>query len=191
VRQLNIFNFMGLDGDLRDPIEDISWHLRDEESIEFFERSLIRDNILLFGRVTYLIMAAYWPMPHSPQRNPKLAEQMNAAQKIVFSRTLSRADWSNTTLVKNDAVDELRKMKQEPGKNMTILGSGALLTQLAEQGLIDRFDFMLDSIAIGAGTPVCRDIKTKLTLKLTGLRKFKSGILLLTHQPTSRGMRSP
>ncbi|HZE85422.1 MAG TPA: dihydrofolate reductase family protein, partial [Puia sp.] len=114
---------------------------------------------------------------------PALAEGMNKAEKIVFSRTLKKADWNNTRIVKDNIGDEIRKLKQGSGKDMTLLGSGSILTQLAEQGLIDEYLFMVDPVAIGDGTPIFKGLRQELRLELTMTRAFKSGVLLLSYRP--------
>jgi dihydrofolate reductase len=85
--------------------------------------------------------------------------------------------------VSGDISAEVRKMKQGAGPGMTILGSGSIITQFAAAGLIDQYQFMIDPIAIGAGTPVLSGIPAPLKLKLTGTRTFKSGSVLLTYVP--------
>ena len=89
---------------------------------------------LLFGRITYELMASYWPTPVADQHNPAVAKGMNSMAKVVFSRTLDQASWNNTRLVKGDLVSEVRKMKNEPGPGMAILGSGSIVAQLAPAG---------------------------------------------------------
>jgi len=143
-------------------------------------------NTLLFGRVTYEQMASYWPTPHAIKNDPIVAEGMNNADKIVFSRTLKKVEWSNTRLVKDNIEEEIKKMKQMPGKNMTLLGSGSILTQFAEQGLIDGYQIMVNPVVLGDGTPIFKGIKHKLNLKLTTTRTFRNGIVLLCYQPVEK-----
>lgn len=137
---------------------------------------------LLFGRVTYEMMAGYWASPEAKKNDPIVAEGMNKADKVVFSRTLKKAEWNNTRLAKGDPGEEVRKMKQMSGKDMAVLGSGSIVTQLAELGLIDEFQIMVDPVVLGDGTPLLQGIKHKLDLKLTGTRAFKSGVVLLSYQ---------
>jgi dihydrofolate reductase len=112
-----------------------------------------------------------------------VAEGMNNADKIVFSKTLKKAEWNNTRVVKDNIVEEVKKMKRMPGKDMTLMGSGSILTQFAEQGLIDEFQIRVDPIVLGDGTPIFKNIKRKLNLKLTMTRTFKSGAVLHCYQP--------
>jgi dihydrofolate reductase len=181
--RVSAFNFVTLDGYFEGPKRDISWHKHDADGTAYAVEGLKSGNALLFGRVTYELMASYWPTPVAIQNDPVVAEGMNKAEKIVFSRTLKRAEWNNTRLVSDNMGDEVRKMKQIPGKDMTLLGSGSILTQLAEEGLIDEFQFMVNPVALGEGTPIFKNIKHRLNLKLTSTRTFKNGNVLLCYQP--------
>jgi dihydrofolate reductase len=183
MRKVNVFNFITLNGCYKGPKGDISWHRHGAEENEYATDSLSSESTLLFGRVTYQMMASYWPTPIAIKNDPIAAEGMNNSDKIVFSRTLKNVEWNNTRLVKDNIAEEIRKMKQMPGKDMTILGSGSIVTQFAEQGLIDEYQIMVDPVVIGDGTPIFKDIKHKLDLKLTMTRTFKSGVVLLCYQP--------
>ena len=181
--KLSVFNFVTLDGYFKGPNEDIGWHRHGAEENEYAAEGLGSGATLLFGRVTYEMMASYWPTPMAMQNDPVVAEGMNKADKIVFSRTLKKPAWRNTKLVSNNIADEISKMKQSSGKDMTLLGSGSIMTQFAEQGLIDEYQIMVDPVVIGNGTPIFKGVKHTLELKLTSTRTFKSGVVLLCYQP--------
>lgn len=181
--RLTSFTFISLNGFFKGPNEDIGWHRHGGEEAEYSAASLQAENILLFGRLTYDVMASFWPTPMALESLPVVAEGMNKADKIVFSRTMKTATWSNTRVVGGDIAGEVRHMKQTSGKNMTILGSGSIVSQLADAGLIDGFQIMIDPVALAEGMPIFSGIKRKLDLKLTASRTFKSGVLLLDYQP--------
>jgi dihydrofolate reductase len=180
---LGVFNFITLNGYYKGPNEDISWHRHGAEESEYAAEGANSESILLFGRITYQMMASYWPTPMAAKNDPVVAEGMNKAEKIVFSRTLRKADWSNTKLVKDDMIEEVKKLKRHGKKDITILGSGSIVTQLAEAGLIDNYQIMVDPVVLGAGIPMFEGLKQKLDLKLTSTRAFKSGVVLLTYKP--------
>jgi dihydrofolate reductase len=181
--KLSVFNFMTLNGYFKGPADDIAWHQHgNEEEGEFAAEGSQSDSIIMFGRKTYEMMAGFWPTEHAIKNMPAVAEGMNKSEKIVFSRTLKKAEWSNTKIISNNMVEEGRKLKIKSKKDMTILGSGSILTQLADAELIDSFQFMIDPIALGAGTPIFQGIKNQLNLKLTSTRAFKSGAVLLSYQ---------
>ena len=183
MRKLSVFNFISLDGYYKDINDGISWHQHDAEGAQLSEDRLSAGNILLFGRVTYDMMASFWPTPMAAESQPVVAEGMNKAEKIVFSRSMKKADWNNTRVVSGDIVEEIKKLKQTPGKDVTILGSGSILTQFASAGLIDEYQIMLDPIAIGSGTSIFQGISHHLDLKLINTKTFRSGTLLLTYRP--------
>jgi dihydrofolate reductase len=186
VRKVSVFNFVTLNGYFEGPKRDISWHRHGEEENEYAAEGLKSGATLLFGRVTYEMMASYWPTPDAIKNDPIVAAGMNNADKIVFSRTLKKAEWNNTRLVKDNIVEEIKKMKQLPGKDMTLLGSGSILTQFAEKGLIDEYQIMVDPVVLGDGTSIFKNTKHKLDLKLTRTRTFKSGVVLLCYQPVDK-----
>lgn len=184
--KVTVFNFVTLNGFFKGPNEDTSWHKHGGEESEYSAENLKSGNTLLFGRVTYEMMASFWPTPMAIENFPIVAEGMNKAEKIVFSRTLKNVAWNNAKVVNGDIAEEVKKMKQRPGKDMTLLGSGSILTQFAEQGLIDEYQIMVDPVVIDDGTPMFQNIKHKLDLKLTGTRTFKSGVVLLCYQPVDK-----
>jgi len=184
--RLAAFNFITLNGFFEGPDRDLSWHGHGGEESKYAVESLESGSTLLFGRVTYEMMAGYWPTPLAVENDPIVARGMNEADKIVFSRTLKTVAWNNTRLVKDDVVEFVKREKPTHGKDMTILGSGSIVAQLAEQGLIDEYQIMVDPVALGAGKTIFKGITAKLDLKLTSSRVFRSGVVLLCYQPTDR-----
>jgi dihydrofolate reductase len=183
MRKLTAYNFLTLNGFFKGPHEDISWHTHGEEEAKYSEESLAQDdNILLFGRKTYEMMASFWPTLQAKQLLPKVAEGMNKAEKIVFSESPFEPEWENTQVISGDIVEKIREIKKSPGKDMTILGSGTIINMFTDYGLIDEYQFMIDSVAIPDGTPVFKNIKQKLDLRLTGSKVFNSGVMLLNYQ---------
>lgn len=182
MRTLSVFNFITLNGFYKGP-DGIGWHKHGGEESQFSADSMKAGNTLLFGRVTYEMMAGFWPTPMAMQHDPATAMGMNNAEKIVFSRSLKNADWNNTTIVSSNLIEEVKRMKKQAGTNMTILGSGSIVSQLTDAGLIDQYQIMIDPVAIGQGTAIFSGIQKQLDLKLTGTRTFKSGVVLLTYVP--------
>ena len=100
--------------------------------------------------------------------------------KIVFSKTLKEASWNNTRLVNGELATEMRKLKEESGPNMCVLGSGTIIAQLAPTGLIDEYQMVLDPVALGKGRTMFDGIKDKLDLKLTRSRVFRNGKIFVS-----------
>jgi dihydrofolate reductase len=188
MRKLGVFNNVTLDGFFVDKNGDMSWAHKSEPDAEwdaFVSGNASGDGQLLFGRVTYELMAGYWPTPLASKNNPVVAAGMNNMPKVVFSRTLNKVSWSNTKLVKGGLAAEVRKMKQETGPDMVILGSGTIVSQLAQEGLIDEFQIVVNPVILGKGRTMFDGIKEKLTLKLTNTRAFANGKVLLNYEPTA------
>ena len=128
MRKLIVFNSVTLDGYFVDMKGDMSWaHNRDPEFNAFVEGNARGGGELLFGRITYELMASYWPTPLAIKNDPVVAEGMNNLPKVAFSRTLEKPTWQNTKLVMGDLPAEIRKMKKAPGKDMVIMGSGSII----------------------------------------------------------------
>ena len=129
------------------------------------------------------MMSNFWPTKMAYDNYPKVAERMNNSDKIVLTNSLKNADWKNTIIFTGNTIDKIRQIKQTPGKNITILGSGSVVTQLTNAGLIDEYEFLIDPIAIGNGTTIFETINTKLDLTLIESKIFKkSGAVLLTYR---------
>lgn len=186
MQKLIVFNNVTADGYFTGANGDFSWAhdgAPDPEFNEFVAGNASGDGQLLFGRVTYELMASYWPTPLAHQNAPVVAEGMNRMPKAVFSRTMDQAAWNNTTLMKGDLVSEVRKLKQESDRGIAILGSGSLVAPLASAGLIDEFQMVINPIVIGAGRTMFDDLKEKLKLKLIKTRTFKSGKIYACYEP--------
>ena len=185
MRKLNIFNFISIDGYYKGVNNDINWHRHGGDESKFSEESLKANNVLLFGRVTYEMMVGFWTSPAAKESLPNVAEGMNKAEKIIFSRTLKKTTWENSRLISDNMIDEVRKLKQTPGNNLTVLGSGSIITQLAGANLIDSYQLMIDPVALGDGTAIFSGMKEKLNLKLIATKVFKSGVILLSYENDS------
>jgi dihydrofolate reductase len=128
-------------------------------------------------------MASYWPTPMAAQNDPVVAEGMNRSRKIVFSRTMKRADWNNTVIIRENVVEEITRLKRKEENDITILGSGSIVSLCAEHGLIDEYQIMIDPVLNGGGGQFCGSIGRQLDLTLTSSRIFKSGVVLLSYHP--------
>lgn len=183
MRKIIFFNLTSLDGYFEGPDRDINWHNVDEEFNEFAIQQTGEFGALLFGRVTYELMAGYWPTDAAKRDDPEIARLMNSLPKIVFSNTLEKAEWENTKLVRDDIVEEVSKLKELPGKDIAIFGSSDLAVTFIDLGLIDEFRIMVNPVVLGEGKPILQGIKSKLELKLLKTRTFKSGNVLLYYEP--------
>jgi dihydrofolate reductase len=186
MRKLIVFNMVSLDGFFVDGKGDMSWaHKNDAEWNTFVSGNASGSGLLVFGRITYQLMASYWPTPMALQNSPIVAKGMNEMPKIVFSRTLDNTSWSNTKLIKGDLAAEVRKLKQESGPDMVILGSGTIVSQLAQQSLIDEYQLAVSPIVLGKGRTLFEGVKEKLNLRLARSRTFGNGTVFACYQPVA------
>ncbi len=137
---------------------------------------------MLFGRVTYDMMAGFWPTPMAMQSLPAVATAMNKAEKIVFSRKMDKPSWNNTSLVRHDIAGAVAKLKRETGDGMVIMGSGSIVAQLAEAGLIDEYQIALSPVILGGGRTMFEGVTTRPTLKRTEARPFENGAVFLRYE---------
>ncbi len=186
MRKLVFQNMVSLDGFFEGPHKwEIDWHTVGEEFNDFAIDALKSADALIFGSVTYQGMAAYWTSAEAGKDDPTVAGYMNNIPKIVFSRTLEKAHWTNTRLVKNDVVGEVAMLKQQPGKDLLIFGSADLASPLIQNNLIDEYRIFINPIVLGEGAPLFKGLKNRLPLKLVDSRIFKNGLVLLVYQPAT------
>lgn len=183
MRKLHVFDNVSLDGFFVDASGDMSWaHRRDEEWNAFASSNASGNGELLFGRVTYEMMAAFWPTPQAAQMLPDVAAGMNTMHKIVVSRTLDTVAWQNTTLLEGDLAAEVRQLKEQPGPDIVILGSGSIVSQLTEARLIDEYQIVLNPVVLGRGRTLFETVAQRLSLRLTKTRSFANGNVVLWYE---------
>lgn len=181
MRKIILFNMVTLDGFFAGLNGEIDWHQVDEEFNDFAVDQLNKAGGFLFGRVTYDLMASYWPTPEAVQDDPGVAGKMNALPKYVFSRTLARVDWNNSHLIQGDAAGEAAKLKQQAGGDLLLFGSATLAAALTAKNLIDEYRLMVNPVILGRGRPLFQNIQERHNLKLLEKRSFQNGNVLLCY----------
>lgn len=156
-----------------------------DESLMDFWTNTIRDSVLAYGRITYQLMVPYWPdVAKNPSAETKsdvdFAQAFDSVPKLVFSKSLTNVEDKNSRLVRTNPEDEIRKLKQEPGKDI-LLGGVALPSHLADLGLIDEFLFVVAPVVVGEGRRLLEGIKQKQQLKLVQTKPFQSGSVALRY----------
>ncbi len=182
-RKLILFMMVSLDGYYEGPGHDISWHTVDEDFNTFAVEQINSVGVIIFGRMTYELMAAYWPTPEALADDPEVTGLMNSTPKLVISRTLAQAEWHNTRLIKDNVAEELTALKQQPGKDLIIFGSGNLVVSLTEMGLIDEYRLMVAPVALGAGKALFSGLTARRGLRLVKSTTFRNGNVLLYYAP--------
>ncbi len=169
---------MSLDGLMEGPNGELDWHVTGDEFAEYVAGMPKSIDTILFGRVTYQMMAQYWPSSTEPE-----AAMMNDLPKLVFSKTLEKVEWKNSRLVKGNIAQEIAKLKQQPGKDIALIGSTDLATTFIRLGLIDEYRIFLNPVVLGRGNPMFKNLKDRMALKLVNSQPFRSGNVLLYYQP--------
>jgi dihydrofolate reductase len=177
-----------LDGYISGPNCELDWHF-DKWAPDIGERlgkELLNTDTILLGRITYEAMAKYWPGKETDTSCPRddipFACMMNKHRKVVYSNTLQKAEWNNSTLIKGNFKDEIKKLKQsgeKENKNIIVYGSVKLVSALTQFGLIDEYQLWMHPIILGKGRSLFRKSKNKSSLELLNTEVFKSGVILL------------
>ena len=180
MRKLHVFESISIDGYFTDARGDLGWaHAgrQDAEFADWVSANASSGGELLFGRKTYQMMESFWPTPMAAQQMPEVAKGMNAARKYVASKTIQPA-WNNTLLLADDLVKSVRDLKAGDGPDITVLGSGSVVAQLGEAGLVDEYQFVIIPIALGSG----RTVFTKnRPLRLLDQRAFRCGNVMVKY----------
>ncbi len=174
MRKVIMWNMVTVDGFFEGPGRDISWFVFDDDLEKYILETQDEADTLIFGRVTYEMMASYWPAAEG-----RIADFMNKAHKVVFSRTLQRADWNNTTLLKDNVPADIAKLKAAQGGDIFLFGSADLASTLVEHDLIDEYRIGFNPLLLGTGTPLFKGGAGKLGLNLLETRPLKSGLVII------------
>ncbi len=177
MRKVIVTMFVSLDGVMEEPAWTMPYW--NDEIAKFKLDELFATDAHLLGRVTYQGFAAAWPSRTDEQG---FADRMNSLPKYVVSTTLEKAEWNNSTIIKENIVEEVSKLKQQPGQDILVAGSGTLVQTLMQHDLIDEYRLLVYPVVLGKGKQLFRD-GSKATLKLVETKAFSSGVVLLRYQP--------
>lgn len=178
MRDVIMWNMVTVDGLFKGPNDEIDWFVFDDELESYILETQKEADTLLFGRKTYEGMASYWP-----QAEGQIADFMNSVPKVVFSRTLNEATWNNTTLIRDNAPEEVMKLKQQPGGDIFLFGSADFAATLIEHNLIDEYQLGINPLVLGAGVPLFKGRQQRLPMTLVETRPLASGLVILHYRP--------
>lgn len=180
-----------LDGFMAGPDCELDWHFDywNDEMAEAVARQLSKADTILLGRITYRAMALYWPYQTTnlsfARQDIAFADMMNSYKKVVFSRTLTHLGWQNSRLVKGGLKKEIRRLKEEKGKNIMVFGSGSIVSALIKSDLIDEYQLWVHPILLGKGKSLFKNSKNKIQLNLFHQEAFSSGVTVFFYKPSS------
>ncbi len=187
MRKLIVFNLVSVDGYFAGEDGDINWHQVDDEFNKFAVEQTKTFGAIIFGRTTYELFESYWPGavadPATAPDDLEIAKTIDEVEKIVFSKTLKEVAWKNSKLLHEVDPEEIKKLKEQEGKDMVIFGSGTIVQALTNLGLVDEYRLMINPIILGKGKPMFKDVKEMHKLKLLNTRTFGNGNVLLYYEP--------
>jgi dihydrofolate reductase len=170
--------FISLDGVVESP-EKWQFDNFDADMGAALEAHITAEDTILLGRVTYQDWAPYWPT----SADEPYASHINNTPKYVFSTTLDKVEWKNSTLVKGSLADEIARLKKLPGKNIGVAGSPTLVRSLLQQNLLDELTLMFHPVIVGKGNRLFKDGSDLKRLKLVASQITSTGVSILTFQP--------
>lgn len=183
MRKVTAGLFMSLDGVVGSPEKWQFPYLSDEVG-EAIGAAMAAADAMLLGRVTYQEFASYWPGVTSEDQS--FADYMNDTPKYVISTTLDTVEWSNSTLLKGSLAEEVVGLKQQPGRNIGITGSGTLVRSLLEEDLLDELELMVHPVVVGSGRRLFTEGGGPKGLELINSRTFGTGVVSLTYRPAGK-----
>ncbi len=191
MRKVVLLEHVSLDGFVAGPNGEMDWiRVNDEELWNYVAGLTAAADMALFGRVTYEMMEGYWPTaadaPGADRHAVDHAAWVNPATKLVFSRTLESVKWGtwdNAVLVKDDLPGEVRRLKQESGKNLLLIGSINLAQEFMRRGLIDEYHLNINPVILGAGRRLFEGLESKINLELVETLRIPSGVIAAHYRP--------
>jgi dihydrofolate reductase len=204
MRRTLMFNHVTIDGYFAGSDGNLNWVVPDEEIDKAAVQRMPTIDTILLGRRTYELFEAYWPHalndsetaadPHDSSRRSSTLRDMavwiNEAKKLVFSRTLKKVGWKNTSILPAIDPPAIQGMKREQGGDMIVFGSGSVVSELTKHGLIDEYQFVVNPVLLGSGKRMMESVSNSLKLELIEAKKYSSGnvVLRYTAAPASGGM---
>src|SRR5215218_8639837 len=180
MRKVIASELVSLDGVMEKP-EEWAFSYSNNEMEEANASGMANSDAMLLGRVTYEEFASYWPYQNSAEQ--PYTDYLNNTPKYVVSTTLEEPlEWQNSTLIKGNVVEEITKLKQQPGRDITILGSGTLVRSLLQEDLLDELSLMVHPVVLGSGKRLFEEGSDRKTLELVDSKTFSIGVLYLTYQ---------
>jgi dihydrofolate reductase len=181
MRRIIVSEFLTLDGVMEAP-EKWSFPFQDEEVAQFKYEEIVASDALLLGKITYQIFAHSWPI-----RTGEFADRMNSIPKYVVSTSLDQLTWNNSHQFKDAGciVEDILKLKQQPGQDILVPGSGILVKTLMQNSLVDEYRFLVHPLVLGNGERLFTD-ESQAALKLVQVQPFNTGIVLLRYQPADK-----
>jgi dihydrofolate reductase len=187
MKKIIVSDLITIDSFFAGPHGEIDWHNYDDEMSAYSMGMMKSLSSIIFGKTTYELMESFWPTPEGLTSEPVVAQIMNVIPKIVFSKTMTevadRENWKNVTVLREIKVDEVIRMKDQSGGDIAILGSGTIVQQFTNLGLIDEYRLIVNPLILANGKPLFKEVRARHDLKLLNTKVFKKGNVLLCYEP--------
>jgi dihydrofolate reductase len=180
VRKVVAVEMVSLDGVMEAP-EEWAFPYSNEEMEAANAKGMVASDAMLVGRATYEGLAAFWP--HQPGGTP-MVDYINSVRKFIVSSTLEEVGWNNSTLIRENALENIGELKRQPGKDITIIGSAALVRSLLEAGLLDELRLMVHPLVLGGGKRLFGEGGEQETLELVSSESYGTGVVSLAYRPS-------
>ena len=181
MRKIIVSEMISLDGFFENNNKESGWHIVSEDFFEYSRELLNSVDTILFGRKTYQMMETIWL--NATNEDAVITHKMNHLNKVVFTRTLKKVTWNNSEIARNNLEEEVSKLKKKEGKDIVIFGSGSIVNELMNLGLIDEYRIAVNPVILGNGTSLFKNIEKKINLKLLQAKTLDSGVVLLYYAP--------
>ena len=199
-RRIVMFNWLTANGCFAGADGNLDWVVPDEQQAKAAVDGIPLFDTVLFGRRTYELFEKFWnhplddsstaPDPHhagqQTREHREISIWLNQMNKLVFSKTLQNATWKNSRVLHELDPHEIETLKNQPGKNMILFGSGSIVSQLTQHGLIDEYQFVVCPTFLGSGRPLFSHVSKNLKLDLLEAKQYESGDVLLRYTPSIR-----
>jgi dihydrofolate reductase len=186
MRNVILLMHVSLDGFVAGPNGEMDWIRLDDQLFDDVAALTDTADTALFGRVTYQMMAGYWPTaaesPDATRHDIDHARWVNHAPKVVFSRTLEKAEWQNSQIVRDNIPEAIARLKQQPGKHLLMIGSAGTAHTFMQLGLIDEYQINVNPVVLGGGVPLFADIRHAINLQLIDTKAYASGVVGLHYR---------
>jgi dihydrofolate reductase len=186
-RRLFVSMLTSLDGFIEAPGGVLDWFQDGDPHFERYCEEMIDSvGVALYGRRAYELMLSYWP---DAEKNPRsaadlaFARKMNALPKLVLSRTLERAEWNNTRIVRDRVAEQIGELKRQPGKPIVAWAGAGLVRTLSELGLVDEYRLIVHPVLLGAGTRLFGEGETRQKLRLVRTTQLGQSLVVLCYEP--------
>lgn len=184
MRRVIVSEMISLDGFFENKNKAPGWYALSEDFFAYSRELLNSVDTILFGRITFQMMASFWP--NAIKEDMVITHKMNHLNKIVFTKTLKRVTWNNSEIAKGTLVEEILKLKKKDGKDIVIFGSGTIVTELANLGLIDEYRIIINPLILGKGNSMFKGIADRINLKLLQTKTLDSGVVILYYAPVKK-----